>query len=220
MTLYLTALILGLTGSLHCLGMCGPILMILPWNQGSGNWTQSFLYHFSRIMVYVFLGAIFGMIGEGLVLFNVQQYISIITGVLIIVFLLGKKHFLKPLYALNQKLQHRFKGFQGNKRTVSMGVLNGLMPCGLVYAAGIASINQTSTVEGMLFMFLFGIGTLPLLVTLSHFKSFFSKTFFKNRVSTVMMIAIAAIFILRGLNLGIPYVSPAISAKSEKVSCH
>ena len=65
-----TALVLGLAGSFHCIGMCGPIAFVLPINRSSKTslFYQIFLYHFGRLLSYSMIGLLFGFIGKGLYL--------------------------------------------------------------------------------------------------------------------------------------------------------
>lgn len=214
---FITAFLTGLLGSFHCVGMCGPIALALPTIGNSFNEkiVSRLLYNFGRIITYSFLGLLFGTFGFGLKLAGFQQSISIGAGVLIIITVL-----------LNGKLSSKFSFsfFSGSligklfkqKSYFSMlgiGLLNGLLPCGFVYIAVIASVASQDAFQGALFMMLFGLGTLPLMFVVSLIGQFLSIKIRSriNKFTPVFAILIACVFILRGMNLGIPYLSPQIS---------
>jgi len=103
-----SAIILGFLGSLHCVGMCGPIAFVLPLDRAQPvkKFFQLFTYHSGRLMSYGFLGLLFGLVGKGLFISGLQQKLSIITGVLMIVIILipyrhlNKYNFSKPILKL------------------------------------------------------------------------------------------------------------------------
>lgn len=217
----LSALILGLLGSFHCVGMCGPIAFLLPVNR-QNNWikfTQIFIYHGARILAYATLGLIFGLIGKSFNLFGIQQQISIIIGILMIVVILipqktfNKYNFSQPVYKLISKVKTAL-GVQLKKRTpdtfFTIGYLNGFLPCGLVYMAIFGAIAAGSIPQGMLYMVAFGLGTVPLMTTAIYLGNFLNtqiRTKIRKAIP-VFVIIIGVLFILRGLGLGIPYISP------------
>lgn len=165
----LAAFILGLTGSLHCVGMCGP-LMLAAGN--GGKWQSAFAYQSGRILVYVLLGGLLGALGLGMRLWNAQSTIALVSGALLIGFALlrldpGNLLQKLPAYARFQVgLRNRVAGFiskGGTKTRFALGCCNGLLPCGLVYLAVIGAANTGSPLTGAGFMMAFGLGTLPLL---------------------------------------------------------
>ncbi|PKP28880.1 MAG: hypothetical protein CVU01_02775 [Bacteroidetes bacterium HGW-Bacteroidetes-18] len=217
-----TALILGLAGGFHCVGMCGPIAFIIPVNRSSTSSLifQTFLYHFGRLLSYSIIGFLFGFIGKGLYLAGFQQRLSILMGVIMIlaiiipVSIFNKYNFSKPLYKIIAKVKQNL-GIYLNKKTnkalFSIGFFNGLLPCGLVYIAVIGSISTGNPVDGALYMALFGAGTIPMMtaaVLLGNFVSVSLRTKFQ-KIIPVFVIIIGLLFILRGLGLGIPYISPS-----------
>jgi len=232
----LTALILGLLGSLHCLGMCGPIAFMLPLDRESQfqKLFQLSLYHLGRLLSYALMGLAFGMVGKGLQLFGIQQKLSIGMGILMILLVLlparyfGKVSITKPLYALVGKVKSRL-GNELKKRTpdtfLTIGLLNGFLPCGLVYMALFGAIAMGNPGLGSLYMFLFGLGTLPLMTAVVYMGSFFG-TNMKSRIRRwipVFVMIIGVLFIIRGLGLGIPYVSPkpvTPEMVSADMECH
>lgn len=218
--IYLTALITGLLGSFHCVGMCGPIALATP-TIGAGLWGRmgsKLFYHLGRVATYSLLGGLFGAFGMGLKLAGLQQSISIAAGMAIIIGTLLSAGWLGRL--AGDPLS-RIKGniiadlFQRKTYTslLLIGMLNGLLPCGFVYIGLIGSIAVQHVWEGAAFMAMFGIGTIPLMFGVSVVGQFINGSV-RNRMNKLMpyfAVFIGTLFILRGLNLGIPYVSPQIS---------
>ena len=219
MTILVTALLLGLMGSLHCVGMCGPIALSLPLR---GNtivqkiW-GSILWSLGRIVTYSLMGALFGLIGAGFKLIGYQQVISVTIGILMIlsVFLpsIFKKYASVGLLSLFNPIR---KGMQklfqekNNKALFLIGIFNGLLPCGLVYMAVAGAIGMADFRLAIAYMALFGLGTLPMLLMISMLGNVISQTIRKkiNQMVPIVVVLIGVIFILRGLTLGIPYLSP------------
>lgn len=228
-----SALILGLLGSFHCLGMCGPIAFMLPVDRSNSliKVTQISLYHFGRLMAYSLMGLFFGLMGKGLYIFGIQQQLSIVIGVAMIIAVLIPTRVLNSFSKSGFKLISRLKSALGQalkKRTadtfLTIGFLNGLLPCGLVYMAVFGAIATANTLQGSLYMFLFGLGTIPLMTTAIYIGKFLN-TSLKQRIRKAIPIAviiIGALFILRGLGLGIPFISPApaIEMASNMIDCH
>ncbi len=217
----ITAIVLGLMGSFHCIGMCGPIALALPLNNTS--WFTriigSLLYNIGRAITYALMGAIFGILGEGLQLGGFQRWISIAMGTIMILAIVfpalfrGSGKLDKYLYGYNARLKKRF-GVLFNQRSYSslliIGLLNGLLPCGLVYMALAGAIATGGVSSGALFMFIFGLGTLPMLLLLSLVGNVVkgSVKSMINRMIPYVIVIIGILFILRGMNLGIPFISP------------
>lgn len=232
MIVYLvSALLLGLMSSLHCLGMCGPLVIgILPPDSNSFQKAKLLgLYHSGRLMVYSLLGLLAGLIAEQIDLPNIQQALSIVLGALLLLWvILHYFGWLKPiqLKLVNSAFQKSFAKFwaiKGYMRYLFMGGLNGLLPCGMVYIAMTASATSASVTSSMAFMAVFGLGTLPLLTAVSGIGTVL-KSRFKNylkRAQPAFLLLFACILIVRGLNLGIPYLSPQVthSHKSPQMEC-
>ena len=230
-----SALIFGLLGSFHCVGMCGPIAFVLPVDR-TNSYKKVFqisIYHFGRLLSYSIIGLVFGLAGKGLYIFGLQQQLSIVIGLLMIIVVLipyktfSKYNFSKPVFRIISKLKTAL-GKQLNKKTpdtfLTIGFLNGFLPCGLVYMAVFGAMASGNTLQGSLYMFLFGLGTIPLMTTAIYFGIFLNSTI-KQRIQKaipVFVILIGALFIIRGLGLGIPYLSPApvIEIASSAVECH
>lgn len=230
-----SAFILGLLGSLHCVGMCGPIAFMLPVDRSNSfkKITQISMYHIGRILAYAIIGLIFGLIGKSLYIFGMQQQLSIIIGVLMIVVVLlphrwiGKFNLAKPLYQAIGYIKKSL-GQALHKKTadtfLTIGFLNGFLPCGLVYMAVFGAVAMGSYAQGSLYMALFGLGTIPLMTAAIYLGKFLNSTI-KQRIQKaipVFVVIIGALFILRGLGLGIPYVSPApiVDVVSAEMNCH
>ena len=217
-----SAFILGLISSLHCIGMCGPIAMMLPIDHQNEakKVTQIVTYHLGRLTAYATIGLIFGLLGRGFFLAGLQQNMSIFIGVaMIIVVLIPEKifsryNFSKPVYKIISKIKsslgNQFKN-KSYKSLFTIGLLNGFLPCGMVYVALFGAIAMQSAGFGILYMLLFGLGTIPLMSIVVYIHSLI-KLPFRNKIQKAIpyvTVFIGVLFILRGLGLGIPYVSPS-----------
>jgi uncharacterized protein len=228
--LFFTAFITGVLGSFHCAGMCGPIAFALPTKKaGDANfYVGRFIYNLGRIITYATLGILMGLFGSGLKLAGIQQGLSIAAGVFILFWalyqLLGFR-FIKfqPLSWLGKTYFSKLMGNASSWSLLGIGLLNGLLPCGFVYLALVGSSVTQHVWDAAIFMALFGLGTLPMMYGVSVVGQFLSQKVRSNltRLSPIFAILIAALFIVRGLNLGIPYVSPQINNSAvESAECH
>ncbi|GAA4310041.1 sulfite exporter TauE/SafE family protein [Mucilaginibacter gynuensis] len=213
------AFFIGLFGSVHCVGMCGPLAFAVPFT-GRSRWLlvwDKFIYQIGRTISYSLLGLITGIIGKQLWLFGAQQSISIISGVLIIGLACSKLlnlHYLKTerlsgfpslinkfiIRAVTQKNGHLY-----------IGILNGLLPCGFVYLALIGAVNTSTVISSVQYMFWFGIGTLPLMLAATLGAGLLTVTV-RNRLNKTVpyfMLCLGLWFVLRGVPLNIPFISPA-----------
>ncbi len=216
-----SAIILGLVSSLHCIGMCGPIAMMLPVDRynPARRAMQILLYHAGRITAYGSLGLVFGLLGKGFYLAGIQQQLSVMAGLIMITLALvpekvfARYNFSKPVYRLISKIKtslgSQFRK-RNNKALFVTGLLNGYLPCGLVYAALFGAIAMQNEILGSAYMMLYGVGTIPLMSAVVY-----TSGFIKNSTRSVMakIVPYAAafigiLFVVRGLGLDIPYVSP------------
>lgn len=217
-----SAVIFGLISSLHCIGMCGPIAMMLPvsHNNPSKKVLQIMAYHFGRIFSYAILGFVFGLLGRGLYLAGFQQNVSIIVGILMIMVALipektfAQYNFSKPIYRLISKVKSLLGNQFKRKSTdaiFTIGILNGFLPCGMVYAALFGAVAMQNEFYSSFYMILYGLGTIPLMSAVVYVSNFLGLPFRNKlqRVIPIVICVIGAMFILRGLGLGIPYVSPS-----------
>lgn len=223
-----TAFLLGLVGSAHCAGMCGPLALVLPV---TGRTRLTFFagrvaYNLGRVFTYALLGLGFGLLGRTFALAGWQRWVSLTAGGVILAGL-----FLSPRFAagvplsqgvnwlksrLGRLLQHRSLGAM-----VGIGALNGFLPCGLVYAACAGAIATGSVVAGMEYMIVFGLGTVPMMLTLALAGQRLQLTlrFKLQRLIPVSLALVGVLLLLRGMDLGIPYLSPALSAPGNSGSC-
>ncbi|HNU89253.1 MAG TPA: sulfite exporter TauE/SafE family protein [Ferruginibacter sp.] len=230
--LAIAAFSIGILGSFHCVGMCGPLALSLPLNNNS-TWSKfsgALLYNAGRIATYSFFGLIFGAIGKTVALFGFQQWLSVILGALIIVFVLLPKriktwqnqhHGIRLFEKVRSMLGRLF--LQKNHASLFLiGLLNGLLPCGLVYMAVAGAVAAASITESVLFMAFFGLGTLPVMWSVAFLGNYVSLGIRQKirRAYPYMMMGMACLLILRGMGLGIPYVSPKMKAeKAQAIEC-
>lgn len=219
----LAGLALGIAGSMHCVGMCGPLALLLPTNQRfPGAYVSNVLYQFGRVITYVLLGTFFGGIMEWLDIRKFEQWISLSIG---IVFLLiwANEFFNKSSNLLgfistwvNQKFASTLSTGGAFKWLVA-GMLNGLLPCGLVYGALLGSLGMGSWINGILFMFGFGLATMPALLAVTFTKHLINSRVKLNlqKLMPFWLLVMGILFVLRGANLGIPFLSPKFSNSTE-----
>lgn len=233
--MFYTALLFGLLGSFHCVGMCGPIAFLLPVDRNNPlkKTAQISLYHLGRLFSYAILGMIFGLVGKSLNLFGFQQQLSIIIGVLMVVVVLlpqqtfNKYNFSKPVYRVVSKIKSSL-GKELKKKSpdtfLTIGFLNGFLPCGLVYMAIFGAIASGNIWQGSLYMALFGLGTVPLMTSAIYLGNFLNAQVRQRirKAIPVFVVIIGCLFIVRGLGLGIPYISPkpVTEVVGTNVECH
>ncbi|MBF2709787.1 sulfite exporter TauE/SafE family protein [Flavobacterium soyangense] len=218
----LTAFLFGLISSFHCIGMCGPIAMMLPVdrNNQAKKISQIITYHLGRLSAYAAIGLVFGLLGKGLFLAGIQQKLSIFIGIAIITIILipekvfAKYNFSKPVFKLISKIKStlgsHFKD-KSFKSLFTIGLLNGFLPCGMVYVALFGAIAMQSETLGVLYMVLFGLGTVPMMSSVVYINSFLTVSV-RNKIQKFIpyfAVFIGILFIFRGLGLGIPYLSPS-----------
>ena len=219
----LAALILGFLGSLHCAGMCGPLAAALPatGRTAGGFMAGRLFYNFGRILTYGIIGLVFGLIGKSLVLAGIQRWLSIMLGAFLLAGLLTSRRLSLSLAVI--RLVERLKLLMAvalKRRSITsmliLGLLNGLLPCGLVYVAAGAATMTGGITNGMQFMLVFGLGTLPMMFLLGLTQKLFPVSLRLKLLKAVpfSIFALAVLLILRGMSLGIPYVSPTLSGVS------
>jgi len=219
MSILITALVLGLMGSFHCVGMCGPIALSLPLRGDNFGQkiTGGLLYNLGRTTTYGIMGSFFGLIGQSFHFLGFQQWISVLMGCFMILSVLlpslFKNHFHVNLdfitIPLRRAIQQLFRE-RSYKGLFLIGLGNGLLPCGLVYLAIAGAIGAGSVSVGALFMLFFGLGTIPMMLLISLIGNVITTSVRNkmNKVVPYLVVLIGIIFILRGLTLGIPYLSP------------
>lgn len=229
------AFLLGLITSLHCIGMCGPIALSLGLNpsQSVSLYAKNMTYQLGRITTYSFLGLIVGFFGSGFQLAVSQQTLSIIVGIIMMTMVFLPKNIntsiqsKNPLTAflLHIKLSlGKLLGKSNFQSLYTIGLLNGLLPCGPVYVALTAAIASQTPVEAAFFMGIFGLGTFPLMFLTTMIGNKLSQEY-RNRILKIypiVLLILGSLFILRGLELNIPYISPPEKSLqiSPKQKCH
>lgn len=232
MELIIAAISLGLLGSFHCIGMCGPIALALPVHHYSAfkKYTGILVYNIGRVTTYTFLGMLFGLLGQSFFIGGFQQIVSISIGVLLLlsVVLTHTKWLNIPRFEFIYSFINHVKvqlGSLFNKKGLHflffIGLLNGLLPCGLVYLGIAGAIATGHYIKGAEFMFYFGLGTIPIMYAVAFFGQFITVRY-RNHIRHAMPYIVsimAVLLIVRGLNLGIPYVSPEFEKSTHTISC-
>ncbi len=224
---------MGFIGSLHCVGMCGPIAMMLPADT-SKKWkfiTGRILYNSGRILTYGFLGLFVGFIGESTSYFISQKTLSIVLGILILLAVLLPKS-LQNKISLNPQI-FRFTNLIKSSLSALFkkhsfvtqflfGLLNGFLPCGLVYAALSGAFLTEHITDGMTFMFLFGLGTLPMMLGISLGATWLRKTFALKlpKLIPITYSILAIWLIIRGFNAAYPHIIKQNIDLSNIPFCH
>lgn len=208
---------IGILGGFHCIAMCGPIAAFV--HNKSGLTSTSLFYNLGRVIAYTSLGLIIGLLGNTINFFGWQQTTSIISGVLLIAIILLPKLFgsitaLKGSGKVVNKLRMKLVSISSSKSPgfyISMGVLNGLLPCGLVYMALISSFNANTIAGSTMIMLGFGLGTTPLMAAITAGSGWLNSKFQLKKVVPTISVLIGILLIVRGLSLDIPYVSPVLA---------
>jgi sulfite exporter TauE/SafE len=219
-TFVITGFILGLTSSLHCIGMCGPIAMAVPVNR-KNNWTilgGVLQYNLGRIFTYSILGLLIGSIGLTIHTFGILQWLSIISGILLIAYAwrkwLGKSFHLNiPSFNVNGFVSKGIGTILRSKfpfKLPLLGAMNGLLPCGMVYVALMNALLTGTQGSSALAMIAFGVGTLPSMIAVGFAAGKINGALRTKLNSAVpyMLTLVGFLIILRGMNLGIPFISP------------
>jgi hypothetical protein len=212
------AFTLGLLGSLHCAAMCGPLMLAIPVRASHplGFLLQRIVYQVGRILTYGLLGIVAGSVGRSFLLLGLQQSLSIALGVVVLLgyFFSARLGLAVPVLRM-AGLMRAFLPLQPHQRgfgsSLLLGMLNGLLPCGLVYVAMAAATTQSSIADSIAYMAVFGAGTVPMTLGISlsgHLISLTLRTRMRHALP-VGVCLLAALLILRGMALGIPYLSPA-----------
>ncbi len=217
---YWTAFMLGLVGSAHCAGMCGPLALALPHcgKTGAGFVLSRATYNLGRIITYCLLGLLFGAVGKALWLAGAQRWASIALGIALLagLFTSRKLALWRPLTALVDRTKSGMSALLRRRSFVALGLLgllNGLLPCGLVYVACAGAAATSSVLAGAQYMAAFGSGTVPMLLAISLSGKLvpLPLRLQLRKAIPVSVFLLGALLILRGLSLGIPYVSPDLT---------
>ncbi len=203
--MWFTALIMGIAGSLHCAGMCSPLVAAATLNKPF--LPAKLLYNGGRILTYGFLGALAAAVGTLLNLRPFQNYLSLALGLLLILVGLGgfTRWRMPVVQRIVARLVHVLKGWlgitlrgKGPGLLFITGMLNGLLPCGLTYLALVFCFTLPGSAAGFLYMVVFGIGTLPVMMGVSWLWGWLMQRF-SLRLQTLTMVALV---VMGGLLIG------------------
>lgn len=224
---------LGLVSSLHCVGMCGPLILSIPapkftihnflYNKSIYN---PIAYNIGRILTYVFIGIVIGLFGELVKITFLHQQISIFAGGLMLLTGVAtkfeanniiKSKFINKIFSILKAQISSLLKTQNTSKMFLLGILNGFLPCGMVYMAILSSLAWGNINSTIIYVASFGLGTSPLLISLFFFSGFLSnKLRLKSqKIIPIITIMIGLIVVFRGMGLGIPYLSPDLDKKTD-----
>ena len=223
-------LLLGIAGGLHCLGMCGPLVVAatrVRKAQPCAHRNQ-LLHHLGRVTSYSLMGLTAGSMGRIVSLAGWQQPLSIGMGFLVIGAVMAPR--LKSLSGfVGYQIAHltgalsRQLTSQSPWSHLGLGLCHGLLPCGLVYVAVASAAATGHPISGGLFMVAFGLGTFPALLGVGMFQQWSfqlgSRAWINGSVLKGLALFTGGILILRGLGLGIPLLSPDLGAPEMPHCC-
>lgn len=217
-------LLFGLISTLHCAGMCGPLAMMLPGNVSSNRALYASVYQLGRIGVYISIGLLVFSIGMSFNLFRMQQGLSVALGAIMVVFAIMSllkiqgPSFIKSSFSKFSGLYSKLITKGNLVSAFGLGMLNGLLPCGAIYVAAMYCATFTNAFDASAYMFLFGIGTMPVFVAawMMASKKFSLKLKPLSYAYRFLPLIVGILMVLRGINLGIPYISPGMSQVDQK----
>jgi sulfite exporter TauE/SafE len=218
----LIGFVIGLQATLHCVGMCGPLAFAAPIDRSRKStaiW-GSLSYNFGRVSSYTYLGFLLGLLGIGSTWIYTVQILSILSGLFFIATVLfgsmeswfGFRQLMAKIGQFNTRLFPVIKKMPHALRPFLFGVLNGFLPCGMVYLALIYALTSPNMMESVLSMFFFGLGTIPVMFFIPLIGQQRFDKLLAPKAQKVLLFIVGLILILRGLNLGLPYLSPSIQA--------
>lgn len=223
------AFFIGLFGSVHCIGMCGPLAFSIPsiHTQWWRVVMDKVIYNLGRLLSYTLLGFLIGLLGRQLWLLGLQQGVSILSGLLIMgagfsrilkLRFAQSRRLTKVLQPLNKLIAYALQHQAGH---LIVGILNGFLPCGFVYIALVGAVNTGTPGASAAYMFWFGFGTFPLMLAATVSSGFVGPVLRRriNKGIPYLMVCLGIWFTLRGLSLDIPYLSPA-KQQSGVAVCH
>lgn len=221
-----TAFLLGFLGSFHCVGMCGPIALAVSAKDQSRFYINKLIYNLGRTITYGLLGLLIGSIGFSFSMVGSQQFISIALGALIILLAFTYKKTERivsgsGLFGIVNQIKNGLGKFirKGSRSAfLFTGILNGLLPCGMVYLALAASLALQDPFLGSVYMLFFGLGTLPTMLFLMVGSNKIPLNFRAKLLRSMPYFAmfIGILFIVRGMGLGIHYLSPRMDFSADQ----
>ena len=232
--MWYVAFTLGLFGSLHCVGMCGPLAIAFCNRDGEGRMqllASSLGYNMGRTITYAILGLLFGLFGSFLFIADIQKVLSIfLGGLLIFSFIMSididaKINGVPMIKRLYDRLRVAISNLYNHTKKyppIVLGLANGLLPCGLVYLALTGALATGDVLDGMLFMILFGLGTIPMLLSLVlgvNFVSPIMRSKFR-RVLPYVTLGFGVFLVYRGIVIDMPVGMNFWEALKNPIMCH
>ncbi|MEZ4984251.1 MAG: sulfite exporter TauE/SafE family protein [Saprospiraceae bacterium] len=226
-----TAFTMGLLGSLHCVGMCGPLMLALPFGQEQGGVWRLMLYNVGRITTYSLLGAMMGLLGQGVFLVGMQSWLTLLLGGLLIgmglfslqvEFNIWNTPLLSGWYLRFKSAFARLVKRTGLPAVLGLGLLNGLLPCGLVYLALAAALTTTTWLNGAGYMLFFGLGTWPLLLVFTALGHSAGHRFQKylRKAYPLILTAMGVFLVWRALQFQMPTSFNLWETLNNAPMCH
>lgn len=227
----IAGLLIGLAGSLHCVGMCGPIALALPggpargWRYVAGRGG----YLLGRIATYAIIGAIVGTGVGAVTIAGSESIVSLLAGGMMVVTavlqLAWHRSLLPqgPLVRMTNPVRHALQRLLQRHSVLALtgiGMLNGMLPCGLVLSAAFGSAAVGDSLGGAAFMVAFGLGTLPSMGVMSFGGGLLAQRLRSYRlVMPAVALLLGVLLLVRGMNLGIPMVSPKAPSPHQEANC-
>lgn len=219
--------VIGLITSVHCVAMCGGINLsqCIPQNgtikEGSrfSSLRPAFLYNLGRVISYTIVGFIVGALGSAITFSNTAQGgLKLVAGVFMVIMGINMLGIFPWLRRLNPRMPKIFANKINAEKVKSrssfiVGMLNGLMPCGPLQAMQIYALSTGSPIAGALSMFLFSLGTVPLMFGLGVLSTVLSKKFTKKvmTVGAVFVVVLGLSMFSQGWSLAgfidLPFIS-------------
>jgi sulfite exporter TauE/SafE len=226
-----TAFTFGLLGSLHCVGMCGPLALAMPFGQKRDRLLRVLVYNGGRILTYTALGALMGLLGQGIFLVGLQSWLTLALGVLLIAaglfsiqleFNLWSLPVLSRWYLQLKSAFARLISKTGYQALFGLGLLNGLLPCGLVYLALAGALTTAGWQSGVSYMFAFGVGTLPLMLAVTLIGKFSGRTVqrYLRKAYPVVLTLMGGFLVWRALQFQLPSSFSLWEALNNAPMCH
>jgi uncharacterized protein len=216
---------MGLSGSIHCVGMCGP-LMTIAYYKNSSLSLHLLLYHFMRIISYAMIGLMVGSISEVFYIYQIQSWMALIMGLVLLTYVITSRlsttsngniaGYINKQFIL---LYNKYLSSHSYKNTAISGILNGFLPCGLVYAAMAMAFSNRGAIDGVIGMALFGLGTLPLLLIIFTNNTISKKIKKYSGIQNIGMTLAAIILILRSVLTIIPSEASLWSFSQHATFC-
>jgi hypothetical protein len=215
MTALVTGLLLGVVGSAHCAGMCGPLVLTITRGlerpSRRAMLRHALSYHTGRVSIYVLLGLAAGLVGQTLTLWGLGRALAVVAGLVLLLVAAGtagpawfRRAGARPAALATNAcvIVGRWSRIHPVAGPLFAGAANGLLPCGLVYSAVLTAAALGSAASGVVLMAGFGVGTVPALLALSMAAA--SQAFGirarLRRITPVLLVLTAALLLVRGLS--------------------